>query len=495
MNNALVVIAAFFAIAVSLGVYARRGRTMSLEQWSLGGRGFGAIFVFLLMAGEIYTTFTFLGGSGWAYGQGAPAFYILGYMLVAYTMSYFLLPAIWRYAQQQRLVSQADFFVRKYDSRPLGVLVALVSVAACVPYLVLQLKGLGIIVSEASYGSISPTAAVWSGAAALVVFVVASGVRGSAWTAVLKDIMILAAALFAGIYLPVHYYGGYRAMFTAIEAVKPTFFVLPSRGLSTSWFISTVVLTGFGFYMWPHSFATVYTARNEHVFRKNAVIMPLYLLMLVFIFLAGFAAVLQVPGLHGADADLSLLRIVKLAMNPWLVGFMGAAGVLTALVPGSMLLVTSTTIIAQNIYRPLAGPDADDRRISIIARSAVPVVALTAVWLTLRGGSAIVPLLLMGYSLVTQLMPALLLSLGDRPRTSAAAAFAGILAGELVVAYVTISGSSLPALLPAAPQAIQDLNVGIVALIVNVVVVAVVTPFTARPRIAVLPETLVMSDR
>jgi solute:Na+ symporter, SSS family len=495
MNNALAVIAAFFAIAVSLGVYARRGRTMSLEQWSLGGRGFGAIFVFLLMAGEIYTTFTFLGGSGWAYGQGAPAFYILGYMLVAYTMSYFLLPAIWRFAKQQRLVSQADFFVRKYDSRALGVLVALVSVTACVPYLVLQLKGLGIIVSEASYGSISPSAAVWSGAAALVVFVVASGVRGSAWTAVLKDIMILAAALFAGIYLPVHYYGGYRAMFTAIEAAKPTFFVLPARGLSTSWFISTVVLTGFGFYMWPHSFATVYTARNENVFRKNAVIMPLYLLMLVFIFLAGFAAVLQVPGLHGADADLSLLRIVKLAMNPWLVGFMGAAGVLTALVPGSMLLVTSTTIIAQNIYRPLAAPDADDRRISIIARSAVPVVALTAVWLTLRGGSAIVPLLLMGYSLVTQLMPALLLSLGERPRTSAAAAFAGILAGELVVAYVTISASNLPDLLPWAPHAIQDLNVGVVALIVNVAVVAVVTPFSARPRIAMPLEALMMSDR
>jgi Na+/proline symporter len=445
MNRALVVIAAFFAMAVALGVYARRGRTMSLEQWSLGGRGFGAIFVFLLMAGEIYTTFTFLGGSGWAYGQGAPAFYILGYMLVAYTMSYFLLPAIWRYAQQQRLVSQADFFVRKYDSPALGVLVALVSVAACVPYLVLQLKGLGIIVSEASYGSISSGTAIWSGGAALVVFVVASGVRGSAWTAVLKDIMILAAALFAGIYLPVHYYGGYRAMFAAIEAAKPAFFVLPTRGLSTSWFISTVILTGFGFYMWPHSFATVYTARTENVFRKNAVIMPLYLLMLVFIFFAGFAAVLQVPGLHGADADLSLLRIVKLAMDPWLVGFMGAAGVLTALVPGSMLLVTSTTIIAQNIYRPLAGSDADDRRISIIARSAVPVVALTAVWLTLRGGSAIVPLLLMGYSLVTQLMPALLLSLGERPRTSAAAAFTGILAGELVVAYVTISGSSLPA--------------------------------------------------
>src|SRR5438874_8800155 len=219
MNVALVIIAAFFVVAVMLGLYARRGRTMSLEQWSLGGRGFGTIFVFLLMAGEIYTTFTFLGGSGWAYGKGAPAFYILGYMLIAYSMSYFLLPAIWRYGKKHGLVSQADFFIKKYDSRALGVLVALVSVAACVPYLVLQLKGLGIIVSEASYGSITPTGAIWTGGVALVTFVVVSGVRGSAWTAVLKDIMILAAAVFAGIYLPLHYYGSLGGMFTEIEKV------------------------------------------------------------------------------------------------------------------------------------------------------------------------------------------------------------------------------------------------------------------------------------
>ena len=30
---------------------------MDLKQWTAGGRGFGAIFVFLLMAGEIYSTF------------------------------------------------------------------------------------------------------------------------------------------------------------------------------------------------------------------------------------------------------------------------------------------------------------------------------------------------------------------------------------------------------------------------------------------------------
>jgi SSS family solute:Na+ symporter len=479
VNPALAVITAFFVIAIVLGLAARGRQPMSLEQWSLAGRGFGTVVVFVLMAGEIYTTFTFLGGSGWAYGQGAPAFYILAYMLVAYTISYFLLPVIWRYAKDQQLLSQADYFVRKYDSPALGILVALVAVIAALPYLVLQLKGLGILVSEASYGSITPNVAVWAGGVALVIFVVTSGVRGSAWTAVLKDIMILVAAVFMGLYLPVHYYGGYGAMFAAIELANPGFFVLPARGMSASWFISTVLLTGFGFYMWPHTFGSVYTAKDERVLRKNAVIMPLYALILVFVFLAGFAAVLQVPGLRGAAADLSLLRIAKITFSPLTVGMLGAAGVLTALVPGSMLLVMSTTIIAQNIYRPMSRT-ADDRRVGLVARSAVPVVTLVAIWLTLRGGTAIVPLLLMGYSLVTQLMPAVLLSLWEQPRASAAGAFAGILAGELVVAYLTISGASLSTLLPAAPQPVKDLNVGIVALVVNVLVLGAVSLVT-RP--------------
>jgi SSS family solute:Na+ symporter len=51
---------------------------------------------------------------------------------------------------------------------------------------------------------------------------------------------------------------------------------------------------------------------------------------------------------------------------------------------------------------------------------------------------------------------------------------AGIVAGELTVAAITVSGSSIASLVPAAPQIVKDLNVGIVALIVNVVVLAAV---------------------
>src|ERR1700757_5067362 len=120
MNPALAIIVLTVIGVLFLGLLARRGKDMDLEQWSVGGRGFGTILVFVLMAGEIYTTFTFLGASGFAYGHGAPAFYILSYGCLAYVLSYWLLPPIWRYAKQHRLFSQPHFFSPTPDSPASG---------------------------------------------------------------------------------------------------------------------------------------------------------------------------------------------------------------------------------------------------------------------------------------------------------------------------------------------------------------------------------------
>src|SRR5215218_6211907 len=436
MNVALVIIFAFLAFAVFLGIRARRGKDMDLEEWAVGGRGFGALFIFLLLAGEIYTTFTFLGGSGWAYGEGGPAFYIISYGCLAYIMSYWLLPAVWRYAKDNRLHSQADFFASKYESPALGVLVSLVAVVAMVPYLALQFQGLGLIVSEASYGAISATVAAIIGTVAVTVYVIISGIHGSAWTAVIKDIMVLVVVVFLGIYLPFALYGGVGEMFREIQAQRPGFLVLPDEGYSASWFVSTVLLTALGFYMWPHTFGSVFTAENARVIRRNATFLPLYQLILLFVFFVGFAAVLKVPGLSGEKVDLALLEISKDTFGAPMVGLIGAAGLLTAL---------------------------------------VPVVAIVSLWFSLQSGQGIVLLLLLGYSLVTQLFPALLFSLMPNNFVTKWGAAAGVVAGVLTVTYVTVKETTIGELFPFLPGAVADTNIGIVALVVNFVVLMVVS--------------------
>jgi SSS family solute:Na+ symporter len=459
---AMTLLAATMVLVFTIAWRARGATT--LEQWSAGGRGFGSLLVFVLLAGEIYTTFTFLGGSGWAYGRGAPAFYILAYPALAYLSSYFLLPSIWRRGTDWRVLTQPEYFARAYDSPALGVLVALVGGAALIAYLVLQLKGLGIIVAETSYGSIHPTAAILIGLLLVVAYVMLSGLRGSALTAALKDALVLVSVIGLGIALPLRLHGGITPMLDRLTAERPDFLLLGDTGLSRTWFASTTLLTAIGFYLWPHTFASLFSARDARVFRRNAILMPLYQLVLLFVFFVGFAATLSMPGLTGADTDLALLRITQREFGPWVVGFVGAAGALTALVPASIILMTAATGLARLVRPPTAGmPES-----ATTARLLVPVVAAVALAFTFRGGSTIVALLLMAYSLVTQLAPALLASLWAPGRVRASSAMAGILVGELTVAFVTLTNVDLASFFPLWPRWITDVNIGFLALVLNV---------------------------
>src|SRR5215813_13556927 len=112
------------------------------------------------------------------------------------------------------------------------------------PYVQLQLTGLGIIVEVASYGAIHRTPAMIIAFALVAGFVFVSGVRGVAWASVLKDLLLLLAAIFVGIAVPYHYFGGVGPMFAALAQAKPGHLVMPgaTSNLGHTWFVSTVVL-------------------------------------------------------------------------------------------------------------------------------------------------------------------------------------------------------------------------------------------------------------
>ena len=108
---------------------------MDLEQWTVAGRGFGLVLVWLLMAGEVYTTFAFLGASGWAYSKGGPTLYIIAYLILAYVVSFYILPYVWEIGQKYGMQTEPDFFHKRYGSMFLSAFVALVGVVFLIPYL------------------------------------------------------------------------------------------------------------------------------------------------------------------------------------------------------------------------------------------------------------------------------------------------------------------------------------------------------------------------
>ena len=158
---ALAVIFAIVALGTAIGFYAGARRKMDLEQWTVAGRGFGVLLVWLLMAGEVYTTFAFLGASGWAYSRGGPVLYILAYLTLAYVVSFFILPPIWELGRRHRPAN------RNPTSSPCATAANIsapssrvVGVVFIIPYLQLQLTGLGIIVEVASFDGIGRNTAM-----------------------------------------------------------------------------------------------------------------------------------------------------------------------------------------------------------------------------------------------------------------------------------------------------------------------------------------------
>ncbi len=478
MNAALFIILATVIVSAAVGIYAGSRVKMNLENWTVGGRRFGVLLIWLLMAGEIYTTFTFLGASGWAYSRGAPTFYIMIYGTLAYAVSFFVLPAVWKIGKRFGLHTQPDFFIKTYGSRTLGVFVALIGVISIVPYLQLQLQGLGLIVEVASDGAIRSGPAIVLSFLLTCAFVFTSGIRGTAWVAVIKDIMMIAAVVIVGIGVPHIYFGGFGKMFQALLEKYPGHLTFPgtTAGMDTLWVMSTVLLTGVGFYMWPHVFGSAFSAKSAQTIKRNAIIMPFYQIPILLVFMVGFTALLVLPGLK--NGDMAFLELVHKTYPGWFMGFIGAAGAVTAMVPASVLVLFAATLLVKNVYQAAFAPTAGEKRILRLSRFMVLVIMAAALIFALRFPNALVNLLLIGYDGVSQFFPGVVLGLFWK-RVTRAGVLAGLVTG-IGIAVVLVFGKHDPFL---------GMNAGFVALVVNATVTVLVSLLSRREEEAALENS------
>jgi SSS family solute:Na+ symporter len=298
----------------------------------------------------------------------------------------------------------------------------------------------------------------------IALFVFTTGLRGAAWASIVKDTLVLGAVLFAGIYLPIHFFGSPGAMIDHVVNAHPHWMTLagPTANYGTVWYVSTVLLSGIGFFMGPANAQTIYSARSAQTIRNNMIYMPLYQLIIIFVLLAGFTALAVMPGLKGTQADQSFVLLLQHYFPAWALGLVAGAGCLAALLPASVLLLGAASIFSKNVLSDAFGVATSDHSRLFWTRALVLICAALALVLWIFAKTSLVDLLLFYYNGITQLFPAVILAL-IWPRINAWAAGAGLIVGECAAA-VSIHASSGP----------WGINTGFIALVVNVVVSVVV---------------------
>ncbi|MFG2137146.1 sodium:solute symporter [Streptomyces sp. NPDC048650] len=471
MNAAVAttIFAVFMVLTVALGLLAVRGggRRASgggLAEWSVGGRSLGTVFIWVLMAGESYTSFSYLGAAGWGYNFGAPVLYVLAYMSCGYAIGYVVGPMLWAYARRHGLVGITDMIAHRFRRPWLGAAVAVLATVCLLPYIQLQITGMGVVVSTISYGAISLDWAYFLSFAVTTAFVVVSGLRGSAWVSVLKDILVIGTLGFLAVYVPLHYFDGYGPFLHRIVAEKPQWLTFPghaSGGLGQVWFLTTTLVNSLTVVIFPTTVAGYLGARNADVLRRNALYLPFYNVLLYVPMLLGLAALFVVPHLAGADSNLALFTLVVDSLPAWAVGLTGVAAALSSIVPMAVFMLVIGTMWGRSVLGAvprLAHRQKLSSQLVVVASGALALV------LTYTAPNTLVRLSLISYEGMAQLVPMLLLGLVWR-RLTVHAAVSGLVAGFTLVCVLVFTGH----------DPVWGMNAGLVGLAVNVALALLVT--------------------
>ncbi|NUU25001.1 MAG: sodium:solute symporter family protein [Streptomycetaceae bacterium] len=448
-------------LIAALGVLGRRKPAASLEEWTVGGRRFGAVTTWFLQAGEVYTTFTFLGLAGLAYVSGVGVVYALPYLPLAYVGMYVIAPLVWRLGKDRGYLTQGDFFADRYGSRALGTLTAVLGVAFLLPYLQLQITGLGLVVELATGNSSSGTASMIAASVLITGFVLWSGIGGVARAAYLKDALMVLVLILLAVAIPAHFVGGIGDVGSGLldgHAAKLT--VHDDGPFDRTWFFTSMVtsLLSVMFMTMPQSWPAVLSAKDERALRKNSIWIPFYSASQAIPMLVGLTGLL-VAGAAADGTNGILLQLTNDALPGWLVGVVVTAAAACAMVPSAGIVLGMSSMVARNIV-----PTRTERSGLLVNHATVVGAVALALVLGIKRPDALADLLLLTYAGLAQMGPALVYALrSGRPLLRAWSVAAGILAGEATVIWLTFGdhGDAVDT---------NNINAGLVGLAVNVAV-------------------------
>jgi SSS family solute:Na+ symporter len=399
VNGVELAVVIFFFVVVTFGgffaVRWRRADSMeSLDEWGLGGRGFGTVITWFLLGGDLYTAYTFVAVPAAMFATGAVSgFFAVPYTIVVYPLIFIFMPRMWSVSQRLGYVTPADFVRGRYDSRLLALAVALTGIVATMPYIALQLVGIQAVLDTMGLGGKGnvfvrdlPLIIAF---AVLAASTSSSGLRAPALIAFVKDTLIYIVIIVAIIYVAVKI--GFGGMFDAAEAKmkKPS----PATGLPTGVFVpSDATYWAYGtlafgsalaLFMYPHSVTAVLSGKSRNVIRRNAAILPTYSLMLGMLALLGFAAIYKKTSVIGRDgkpnAQLAVPHFFDQVFPSWFAGVAFAAIGIGALVPAAIMSIAAANLFTRNIFREFISPDATpatEARVSKITSLVVKFGAL-----------------------------------------------------------------------------------------------------------------------
>src|SRR6201990_32626 len=471
----------FFALVTVMGFMAARWKSGAtsehLDEWGLGGRQFGTWITWFLVGGDFYTAYTVIAVPALVYAVGAYGFCALPYTIIVYPFVFAVMPVLWKVAHANGHVTAADVVQGNYNSRGLELAVAITGMVATMPYIALQLIGMGVVIKAMGLTGELPIVAAFI---ILALYTYSSGLRAPALIAFVKDIMIYIVVLVAVVVVPAKL-GGYGAVFAAANDAfaakggETGLTLKPSQMLPYATLALGSALAAF---MYPHTLTGIFASKSADTIRKNAILLPAYTLLLGLIALLGYMA--YAAHLKISSPNDAVPMLFKTLFPEWFAGFAFSAIAIGALVPAVVMSIGAANLFTRNVWKSYVNPDITHAGEAAVAKITSLVVKVGALaFILFLPTQYALDLQLLGGLWILQTFSALVFGLFTR-WFRAEGLLLGWAAGIIWGSWTAWSNGLKPLATIDLGGNAYVFYVGLGALILNVVIAAIVTLVVAR---------------
>ena len=497
------IVVVLFLVVTGVGFAAARWRRaedmLHLNEWGLGGRGFGTFVTWFLLGGDLYTAYTFIAVPALVFGSGAIGFYAVSYTIMVFPIVLIFLPRLWSVSRVHSYITPADFIRGRYGSRGLALSAAFTGILALMPYIALQLVGIQAVLTVMGVGTSSGNAFVrdlplFIAFLVLAIFTFVSGLRAPALIAFIKDTLIYLMVIVAVFYIPGrlggwgHIFGTAQTHFASVNpATKKPFgaFVPTAKAIgSTQLDFATLALgSAVALFLYPHSITGTLAAKRRSVVKRNMALLPLYSVLLALIALFGYMAIADKTTAAnikkaGGNAQLAVPYLFQHMFPSWFTGIAFSGIIIGALVPAAIMAIAAANLFTRNIFREFFKPDATPRLETKVSQWASLAVKLGALYFAVElPHTFAINLQLLGGVWILQLAPMLIGGLFTR-WFDQYALLLGWLAGMAFGTIAAYRSASPTASHWASSSDIvfgHTVYIGISAVIINLIVAVVLT--------------------
>src|SRR6187455_1377059 len=153
MIPALVVFA-YLALVLYIGVFRGRGGSANAEDYFLAGRSLGPFVFVLSLFGTNMTAFSILGSSGHAFSNGIVTYGLMASSsaLIIPLSLFFIGTRIWSLGHRHGFMTPVQMFRDRWECGHIGTVIFVVQALLLVPYVIIAVMGGGTTLSVVSNG-------------------------------------------------------------------------------------------------------------------------------------------------------------------------------------------------------------------------------------------------------------------------------------------------------------------------------------------------------